>query len=198
MQFDFFAKESQELINKDGLSIYYPNFFETVDFDQLKYSIQWRQDDITLYGKTHPVPRLQAWYGDDGKSYSYSSIKMEPLPWNEELMQVKKEIEIFSGDAFNSCLCNLYRDGKDYVAWHSDDEKELGRNPVIASASFGEARKILFKHKTDKGIEKVEKVIEDNSLIIMSGALQHHWVHQISKTSKKVGERINLTFRQII
>ena len=197
MQFDFFSKEEQILLDHDGQIIYYSNFFEDATFDQLNDEIKWSEAKIVLYGKEHLIPRLQAWYGDEGKKYSYSGLLMEPLSWTPCLLEVKKQIETFTGGSFNSCLCNLYRDGSDYVSWHSDDEKELGLNPVIASASFGNERKIVFKHKTNKGIEKLEKILEDRSLLMMKGELQHNWNHQITKTAKPIGQRINLTFRTI-
>ncbi|EQC44051.1 alpha-ketoglutarate-dependent dioxygenase AlkB [Bacteriovorax sp. Seq25_V] len=198
MQFGLFGEpESIEVINLDGEVIYYPNFFTDDFFEELRKEINWRQDKITLYGKTHDIPRLQAWYGDGEKDYSYSGVKLQNNNFNQVLNIIREKISTGVGLEFNSCLCNLYRDGRDYAAWHSDDEKELGVNPIIASASFGETRKFIFKHKTNKGVEKVELNVEDKSLIIMKGKLQHCWKHQISKTAKKVGQRINLTFRTI-
>ncbi|EQC51046.1 oxidoreductase, 2OG-Fe(II) oxygenase family protein [Bacteriovorax sp. DB6_IX] len=203
MQFDMFGNQDKlTVIDHDGEAIYYPDFFSNYSqenlFEKFKELIAWRQDQITLYGKTHNIPRLQAWYGDKGAEYAYSGIKMERLDWESNLEEIKKYIEGELGLVFNSCLCNLYRDGKDYAAWHSDDEKELGATPTIASASFGETRKIVFKHKSDKGVEKVELELEDKSLLIMSGPLQHNWKHQLNKTQKKTDARINLTFRHIV
>lgn len=198
MQFDMFSIEDKEvIIDQDGKATYYPDFLENNYFDILKSQLDWRQDQITLFGKTHDVPRLQAWYGDKDAKYSYSGIQLDPLPWNETLLEIKKEIEASHGLSFNSCLCNLYRSGRDYASWHSDDEIELGQDPVIASISLGETRKIVFKHNFDKGVEKIEKDLADKSLLIMEGKLQHFWKHQLNKTAKKVGERINLTFRTI-
>jgi len=202
MQFDMFGSQDKEvIIDRDGLATYYPDFFHLIkddcQFSILESSIIWKQDQITLYGKTHDVPRLQAWYGDEGADYAYSGIKLERLSWTPELLVIKKYIEGELGLKFNSCLCNLYRDGKDYAAWHSDDEKELGPEPTIASVSFGETRKIVFKHRSDKGIEKVELEMEDRSLLIMEGSLQHNWKHQLNKSAKKMDARINLTFRNV-
>lgn len=199
--FDF--EDSQEnkervILDYDGKIIYYPNFFKASLFKQLEAQINWQQDQITLYGKTHNIPRLQAWYADRNLKYSYSGVMLKTNPFSTALGEIRTDIEIRLKNSFNSCLCNLYRNGEDYAAWHSDDEKELGRNPVIASASFGGTRKIVFKHKTDKGQEKIEIELENNSLLLMSGALQHKWKHQLNKTKKDVDARINLTFRNIL
>lgn len=186
------------VLDYDGKIIYHPNFFSNISFEQLREEINWKQDQITIYGKTHNIPRLQAWYADENLKYSYSGVRLITNPFSKKLGDIRSLIEIKINTNFNSCLCNLYKTGNDYAAWHSDDEKELGKNPVIASASFGETRKIVFKHKTDKGQEKIELELENNSLLLMSGPLQHKWKHQLNKTQKVIGERINLTFRNII
>lgn len=204
-QFDLFGNDINEMSKeivyrlKDGHLIYYPNFFKKtkVNFETLRDSINWRQDEITIYGKTHPIPRLQSWYSAD-KEYSYSGIKLYRNDWDVNLGLIKDEIQSILAEDFNGCLCNLYRNGRDYAAWHSDDEDSLGRNPIIASASFGEARKFVLKHKHDKSCEKVEIELQDKSLLVMKGATQHYWKHQLNKTARKVGPRINLTFRRII
>lgn len=205
-QFDLFSshldnnekEEIKNLIPIDGEVYYFKNFFKEVNFKEIEESINWTQDKITLYGKTHNVPRLQAWYADsENLKYSYSGIHLKVNLWQKNLDEIRTQIEVGQKLNFNSCLCNLYRTGSDYAAWHSDDEVELGKNPVIASASFGATRKIVFKHKNDKGIEKIELELEDNSLLLMKGNLQHYWRHQLNKTSKNVGPRINLTFRNI-
>ena len=125
----------------DAEIVYYPKFFtleKSIGFlSQLLDTIKWKQNTIKMYGKENPVPRLEAWYGDPGKSYAYSGIRMEPTPWTNELREIKRSIETEATTPFNSVLINYYRDGKDRVAWHSDDEKELGKNPVIGSVSFG-------------------------------------------------------------
>ncbi len=194
---DFQATKTYDL--KDGKLIYYPNFFENskYDFAALKEAINWHQDQITLYGKTHAIPRLQAWYSNS-KDYRYSGIKLTRYDFNDELNALLTDIRTVCAEDFNGCLCNLYRDGKDYASWHSDDEDSLGRNPVIASASFGQERKFVLKHRFDKSQEKVEITLEDKSLLIMSGTTQHYWKHQLNKTAKSVGPRINLTFRKIL
>ncbi|MDC6367745.1 MULTISPECIES: alpha-ketoglutarate-dependent dioxygenase AlkB family protein [Flavobacteriaceae] len=184
----------------DSNIIYYPNFFSTekagVLFDILKRTIPWQQDSITLFGKTHLQPRLTALYGNNEKSYSYSNITMHPKEFTVELLQIKAAIEKQANVAFTTCLLNYYRSGKDSNGWHSDDEKELGKNPVIASVSFGAERFFHLRHKNDK-TQKHKLLLEHGSLLIMQGPTQHFWQHQIAKTAKPIGERINLTFRVI-
>ncbi len=200
-QFGLFGQNEvneEVIIDYDGQCIYYPNFFSEDFFSPLNELINWRQDKITLYGKTHNVPRLHAWYNDDDQSYSYSNINLPVNSFIKELNIIRTEIETKLGERFNSCLCNLYRDGNDYAAIHSDDETELGKNPIIASASFGEERKFVLKHRTNRGIEKKEILLENRSLVLMKGPLQHHWKHELTKTKKKIGPRVNLTFRNIV
>lgn len=181
--------------------IIYRSFFNELEsntlFQELLNSIKWRQDRMKLYGKEHDLPRLIAWYGDEGRSYTFSGIPMNPDTWTQTLLSIKQKTEETVEVEFNSVLLNLYRSGKDGISWHSDDEKELGKNPVIASVSFGEARRFQMKHKLDKSLETVEVNLTNGSLLIMKGSTQHHWQHQIPKTAKAVEPRINLTFRVI-
>jgi alkylated DNA repair dioxygenase AlkB len=165
----------------------------------LKDEIEWTQNTIRFYGKESLVPRLEAWYGDSGKSYAYSGIHMDPKPWTKELITIKQTIEPLAGVVFNSVLINYYRDGKDRVAWHSDDEKELGKNPVIGSVSLGAERKFKLRHKKYKtnGL-KHEIMLNHGSFLLMKGSTQHHWMHEIPRTAKPIGPRINLTFRIIL
>ena len=142
-------------------------------------------------------PRLNAWYGDPGCRYGYSGTRFEPLPWTETLTDIKERLTATLGVAFNSMLANRYRDGRDSVAWHSDDEPELGRNPVIASVSLGATRRFTLKHKSRRDIRPLAVDLTHGSLLVMSGPTQHQWLHQIAKTTRIVGERINLTFRYI-
>ena len=185
----------------DGEVAIYRNFFNRVESDQifqeLLSKIKWRQDKMKLYGKEFELPRLTAWYGDDGKSYTFSGIPMNPDAWTHTLLSIKSRIEEVTQAKFNSVLLNLYRSGKDGVSWHSDDEQELGKNPIIASVSFGEARRFQLRHKLDKSLDKVEITLTHGSLLIMKGSTQHFWQHQIPKTAKSLRERINLTFRRI-
>lgn len=179
---------------------YYPNFFEVLQseqlFTKLLNEIPWQLDNITIFGKTHPQPRLTALFGNEGKPYSYSNIVMQPHPWNPILMFIKTEIETICDENFTTVLLNLYRDGRDSNGWHADNEKELGRNPVIASVSFGAERSFHLKHNSIPDA-KQKITLENGSLLLMKGETQHFWKHQIPKTTKPIGSRINLTFRII-
>ncbi|GAL16843.1 alkylated DNA repair protein AlkB [Vibrio maritimus] len=181
-----------------GRLLWLPNYFtsdQASDYhQQLQEQLAWRQDTIVMFGKKVAIPRLQAWYGD--ASYTYSNLKLEPLPWNPLLNSLKAHCEKVAGSQFNSVLANLYRDGQDSNGWHSDDEKELGINPVIASMSFGAERRFLLRHKMTG--EKVEFNLTSGSLLIMAGETQHHWQHTIPKTKRFVEPRINLTFRKVL
>lgn len=181
---------------------YIPDFFSKQKSDLMLKSlikkIKWRQNTIQFYGKRSLVPRLEAWYGDVGKSYSYSGIQMDPMPWSKELVEIKQAIERQTKFFFNSVLVNYYRDGQDRVAWHSDDEKELGRNPVIGSVSFGAERKFKLRHKKyQKNGCRIEIKLEHGSFLLMKGETQHHWVHEIPRTALAIGPRVNLTYRFI-
>jgi alkylated DNA repair dioxygenase AlkB len=166
-------------------------------FVELMRSTNWRQGEIKIHGKVHKEPRLTAWHGDGGKSYSYSGITLHPQPWTPLLLEIKDRVDRAAQTSFNSVLLNLYRDGRDSNGWHQDNEPELGRNPAIASVSFGATRRFQMRHKFRKDLPKVEIDLEDGSLLLMTGPTQHFWQHQIPKTAKPVGARINLTFRII-
>lgn len=185
---------------KDGELYYDRFFFNNIEankyFSLLKKEIQWRQDNIKIFGKIYPQPRLTALYANNNKSYSYSNIKMHPITFTPTLFDIKSKIEKRLNSQFTSCLLNLYRNGQDSNGWHADNEKELGLNPVIASLSLGAERVFHMKHRNDKK-EKLKINLTNGSLLVMRGKTQHHWLHQIPKTRKKVEERINLTFRII-
>ena len=149
-----------------------------------------------VFGRPVKVPRLMCWYGDPDASYTYSGVKHDPLPWTETLNSVRRHVEQICRHPFNSVLANLYRDGRDSMGWHADNEKELGINPVIASFSLGDER--LFRLSHNKTKEKLDIVLGHGDLLIMAGALQHHWRHSVPKTKQPKMRRINLTFRQII
>lgn len=166
-------------------------------FQRLHTQIDWRQEFITLYGKRHPQPRLTAWYGDAGATYRYSGLTLKPCPWVPVLQTAKSLVESAARHRFNSVLLNLYRTGQDSMGWHSDNEPELGRHPVIASLSFGATRRFIMRHCDRKDLPKVELCLSHGSLVIMQGKTQHCWQHQVPKTAKPVGPRINLTFRWI-
>jgi alkylated DNA repair dioxygenase AlkB len=178
---------------------YIPNFIAPTEAVSLMCSLQesldWRQEQITLYGKTHDVPRLQAWYGDEHAAYQYSNLTMRPLPWNAVLRTLKQKCENASNSRFNSVLANLYRHGQDGMGRHADNEPELGQQPVIASLSFGEVRNLDFYHNKTKN--KVRLPLGNGSLLVMSGDTQKYWQHSIAKNKKTLAARINLTFRYI-
>lgn len=195
-------KTTEQMLSlPDGEVTFYPNFFskqESDDFFQVLISdIKWRQDRMNVYGKEVDLPRKTAWYGNKDNSYTFSGIHLDPEPWTPTLLLIKERIEKIVESQFNSVLLNLYRDGNDGISWHTDAEKELGKNPVIASVSFGGARRFMFRHKNNKDL-KAEVELTHGSFLLMAGATQHFWQHQIPKTSKKVEPRINLTFRVIV
>jgi len=167
-------------------------------YQELIENIAWQQDLIKFYGRKIPIPRLTAWYGDEGVSYKYSGILMQPHPWTEILSQLKTWIENRISGKFNSVLLNQYRNGNDSVAWHSDDEPELGKNPTIASLSLGVSRKFEMRSRSQPDIDKLEILLNSGDLLIMSGDTQKNWQHQIPKMRKVTESRINLTFRSII
>jgi alkylated DNA repair dioxygenase AlkB len=184
----------------DAEIIYYPHFFDKKEADtifaELKKDIPWQQDDIRVYGKIHQQPRLTALFGNEEKPYSYSNIKMEPHPWTMLLQKIKLKVESVCDTNFTTVLLNQYRNGKDGNGWHADNEKELGVNPIIASVSFGAERVFQLKHNSIPGL-KQNILLEHGSLLLMKGTTQNFWKHQIPKTLKPIGSRINLTFRVI-
>ncbi|MFN3196019.1 MAG: alpha-ketoglutarate-dependent dioxygenase AlkB family protein [Chlorobiota bacterium] len=165
--------------------------------DQLKKSIDWTQDEIFMFGRKVKIPRLSSWYGDPNANYSYSGLQLTPNKWTEELIEIKTIAENQSKQIYNSVLLNFYRDGNDSMGWHSDDEKELGVNPAIASVSLGGERRFLIRERKDHK-NKREITLKNGSLLIMKSGFQSRYQHSIPKTRKKVGERINLTFRRIV
>ncbi|MFD1063402.1 alpha-ketoglutarate-dependent dioxygenase AlkB family protein [Winogradskyella litorisediminis] len=197
---DLFSSEKQEFRLPDAELIYFPNFLINREadmlFKKLKNETEWQEDDITVFGKTYKQPRLTALYGEDNQPYSYSNITMYPKAFTEGLQELKSKIEKISKETFNTVLLNFYRHGNDSNGWHADNEKELGKNPVIASVTLGEERPFHFKHRKLKE-EKHKLILGHGSLLIMKGAMQHHWLHQIAKTKKEIGERVNLTFRKL-
>ena len=198
---DLFNTEAlTNLLPYDGIVNYYGRVFTKENaqyyFDQLLNSIQWKNDETIIYGRHIITKRKVAWYGDAGHSYTYSKITRQALLWTIELLELKKRVEDLSQATFNSCLLNLYHNGDEGMGWHSDDEKELGENPVIASLSFGAERKFSLKQKLDK--HTVSVMLENGSLLIMKGETQTNWLHSLPKTKKVNGSRINLTFRTIV
>lgn len=198
---DLFSSE-KIIFNLPQANITYIPDFLSLDeanelFVSLKTKTPWQQDIITVFGKTYKQPRLTALYSEINRAYTYSNITMQPKPFTPELTLLKHKIEQISGTTFNSVLLNLYRNGQDSNGWHADNEKELGEKSVISSLSLGAQRTFHFKHRNLKE-EKHKLALEHGSLLIMAGDMQKYWLHQIPKTKKQIGERINLTFRKLI
>ena len=167
------------------------------EFGEVNFTnINWKQDEIKMFGKTIPLPRLTSWYGDKGKGYTYSGITSQPNEWNKGLSYIREQVEKIAEEDFNSVLLNWYRDGEDYLSWHADDEPELGPSPVIASVNIGQSRDFLLRHKLDKS-KKIVIPLHHGSLLIMRGELQKYWEHSVPKRKSVVGSRFNLTFRRI-
>lgn len=166
-------------------------------FAALARDIPWRQETITLFGKTHLQPRLLAWFGDTHAQYRYSGKTYQPEVWNELLTQLRERIEVLAGAPFNSVLLNYYRNERDSMGLHADDEPELGLQPVIASLSLGEERVLYFRHKRDRSVPGLDVTLPTGSVLVMRGATQDNWKHGIRKLSRSCGPRINLTFRLI-
>jgi alkylated DNA repair dioxygenase AlkB len=162
-------------------------------YDALLGQVAWRQEEATIMGRRVAIPRLTAWHGEAG--YVYSGIRMAPAPWSPALLELRRRAVDLAGQPFNSVLLNLYRDGRDSVSWHADNEPGLGRNPVIASLSLGATRRFQLKHR--RCDERVAIDLSHGSCLVMAGATQHHWLHQLPKTARPVGPRINLTFRRM-
>ena len=198
---DLFSKEKQNFKLPNAELVYIPNFYSAKEansfFKQIVAETNWQHDDITVFGKTYKQPRLTALYGETDQPYKYSNIEMQPEPFTDLLKSIKSQVEAESDFEFNSVLLNLYRDGNDSNGWHADNEKELGKNPIIASVSFGEARPFHFKHRTLKD-ERHKLMLENGSLLLMKGEMQHFWLHQIAKTKRQIEPRLNLTFRKLI
>ena len=195
--------KNSSLIKADNLSVeYIENFF---DFDQsrlymkhLTNDIKWKREKIRMWGREIVTKKRIAWYADKGKPYTYSGSTFHPDQWNELLLEIKKYVEHYIKFQFNSVLLNEYPNGKVGMGWHSDDERELGIDPIIASLSFGANRDFIFKHKTDKSFENIKIHLKSGSLLLMLGSTQHHWKHSLPKRLKVREPRINLTFRRIL
>jgi alkylated DNA repair dioxygenase AlkB len=160
--------------------------------------VRWRSEEVVVWGRKMPQPRLVAWYGDAGRRYSYSGIQLDPLPWTPMLLDIKARVEETVSSTFNSVLLNYYRDNRDSMGFHSDDEPELGDRPVIASLSLGEERTFILKHKKSKVAKPIRLRLASGSVLLMSGVTQRYWQHGIPKESRPCGPRINLTFRTIV
>lgn len=195
--FNTTTDRTQNLLPQDGTVNYYGKLFRQSEadyyFDLLMSTIDWRNDEAFIMGKHIITKRKVAWYGDEAYSYSYSNKSKTALPWTKELLELKKISEEQTGTTFNSCLLNLYHNGDEGMAYHSDDEKSLAKDSAIASLSFGAERKFLFKHKKTK--ETVTLFLENGSLLVMKDETQTNWLHRLPTTKKVSKPRINLTFR---
>ena len=198
--FDFPSDPSVNLLSGEGIVNYYGKLMSeseaTTMAQALLDRIEWRNDEAVIYGKRIITKRKVAWYGEEAFSYTYSNTTKTALPWTPELLFLKNLAEKHSGETYNSCLLNLYHDGSEGMAWHSDGEKDLRKNGAIASLSFGAERKFCFKHK--KSGEKIDVFLEAGSLLVMKGETQTHWLHRLPPTTKVHQPRINLTFRTIV
>lgn len=196
----FSRDATDNLLPQDGIVNYYGRIFSDEEarfyLEKLLGNIEWKNDEAIIYGKHIITKRKAAWYGDSNYSYTYSNTTKHALPWTEELIILKERVEEITQAKFNSCLLNLYHDGNEGMAWHSDDEKSLGKNTSIASLSFGAERKFSLKHKLTK--ETISLALESGSLLVMKGSTQTHWQHSLPKTTKVKNPRVNLTFRTIV
>ncbi|REH48873.1 alkylated DNA repair dioxygenase AlkB [Tenacibaculum gallaicum] len=198
--FSQFDNTPINLLPKDGTVHYYGIVFSKKEadyyYEALLNSIEWRNDEAIIFGKRMVTKRKVAWYAEQPFEYSYSNITKTALSFTKELLALKELVEKETGETYNSCLLNLYHDGSEGMAWHSDGEKDLKKNGAIASLSFGAERRFGFKHKQTK--ETVYKVLEHGSLLVMKDETQTHWLHRLPPTKKIHRPRVNLTFRTIV
>jgi alkylated DNA repair dioxygenase AlkB len=197
--FNYEIDGSKNVLPKDGVVNYYGKLLTNKEaslyFDRLMNSIEWKNDQAIIYGKRIVTKRKVAWYGDIDFEYTYSNTTKRALPWTTELLELKLFVEEKTGEKFNSCLLNLYHNGDEGMAWHSDAEKDLKKNGAIGSLSFGAERKFAFKHKETK--ETIALLLEHGSLLVMKGQTQTNWLHRLPPTKRITEPRINLTFRTI-
>ncbi|PJJ84109.1 alpha-ketoglutarate-dependent dioxygenase AlkB family protein [Mucilaginibacter auburnensis] len=195
----FAFAETTNILPYDGEVIYFGKVMEAAFADRffrtLLNTINWKNDEVVIFGKRLTTKREVAWYADAGYNYTYSNITKEALPWTPELLALKQLAEDLSGHTYNSCLLNLYHDGDEGMGWHSDDEKTLEKDAAIASLSFGAERKFALKHHESK--QKVEVMLQHGSLLLMKGVTQTHWLHALPRSKKIKSPRINLTFRMM-
>lgn len=197
---NLFDDKFVNVLNKDGEANYYGKIMSTSEantyYNLLLNNIKWKNDEALYQGKHIVTRRKVAWYGDQGFLYTYSNTTKQAIPWTNELLDLKRKIELITNSLFNSCLLNLYHNGNEGMTWHSDDEKSLGKNTFIASLSFGAERKFSFKHKRTK--QTISLLLENGSLLLMKGNTQLNWLHSLPLSTKIINPRINLTFRTII
>ena len=190
----------QNLLPKNGEVIYYGKIMTQQEADLcflgLMHDIEWKNDEVKIFGKPIITKRKVAWYADGGVSYTYSNTTKSGLNWTKELLKLKTLVEEITKESYNSCLLNLYHDGDEGMGWHSDDEKSIVKHSAIASVSFGAERKFVLKHKVTA--ETVSQNLTDGSLLLMKGETQTYWLHALTKTKKVKSPRINLTFRKMV
>lgn len=198
-QLEFLTDPHENLLPQDGTVNYFGKIMDEAIandyFEQLLTHIEWQNDQAIIFGKKIITKRKVAWYGDRAFEYTYSNSSKYALPWTEELLELKQQIEMITGETFNSCLLNLYHTGEEGMAWHSDGETDLKKNGAIASLSLGAVRKFAFKYKNSQ--EKIEVFLENGSLLVMKDTTQTYWLHRLAPTKKVHTARINLTFRTI-
>jgi len=196
----FSGNDTTNLLPQDGTVLYYGAVLSQADaqryLETLLETIEWRNDEAVIFGKHFITKRKVAWYGNSAYSYTYSNTTKQALPWTKELAELKRLAEEITGRTYNSCLLNLYHTGDEGMAWHSDDEKALGKNTSIASLSLGAERKFAFKHKETKQV--VSLLLEHGSLLLMEDETQSNWLHRLPKTTKVTRPRVNLTFRTMV
>lgn len=198
--FDNIIDKTKNWLPQDGTVNYYGKLFNQKEadyyFDKLISTIEWRNDEAIIFGKRIITKRKVAWYGEKSFEYTYSNTTKYALPWTKELLELKNIIEKETGETFNSCLLNLYHNGEEGMAWHSDGETDLKKNGAIGSLSFGAERKFAFKHKQTN--EKIELILEHGSLLIMKDTTQTNWLHRLPPIKKVTTPRVNLTFRTVV
>lgn len=198
--FEDIPDKAKNWLPQDGTVNYYGKLFDQNEADfymgKLRTTIDWRNDEALIFGKKITTKRKVAWYGDNPFSYTYSNTTKYALPWTKELLVLKNSIEKETGETFNSCLLNLYHNGSEGMAWHSDGEADLKKDGAIGSLSFGAERKFAFKHKATGA--KIELLLEHGSLLVMKDTTQTHWLHRLPPTKKVSTTRVNLTFRTIV
>ena len=196
----FKTDNTTNLLPNDGIVNYYGKVLGAAQanhyLDVLLNTIQWKNDEAIIFGRHIITKRKVAWYGNDGYSYTYSNTTKQALSWTKELLELKALVEHLTGEKYNSCLLNLYHDGNEGMAWHSDDEKSLGKDTSIASLSFGAERKFALKHRVSK--HPVALILENGSLLVMKGVTQSNWLHSLPKSKKITTPRVNLTFRTMV
>ncbi len=201
MQYSLLSQESSNLLPFEGEVTFHPHFYSGVEADGffkiLQERLAWQQEPIWMFGRQVLQPRLTALYGDPKVPYGYSGIAMEAMPFTDELAQIKNHLQDFTQQEFTHVLCNYYRNGQDSMGWHRDNEPVLGKNPTIASLTFGATRSFQLRPYGKKE-PKVSLELSHGSLLLMGGESQHFWEHQLPKTKKVLAPRINLTFRKLI